>query len=69
MTLIEEALTQTTDTKSCEIGPGATAVVAKMFCELFPGSGKAVVVDDPRTRAVAGERVITLLKDAGVEVA
>ncbi len=69
MTLIEEALTKTTDTKSCEIGPGATGAAAKMFCELFPGSGKAVVVDDPRTRVVAGERVIALLKAAGVEVA
>ena len=69
MTLIEEALTKTTDTKSCEIGPGATAASAKMFGELFPGMGKAVVVDDPRTRAVAGERVIALLKAAGIEVA
>ena len=24
MTMIEEALTQTTDTKACEIGPGVT---------------------------------------------
>ena len=69
MTLIEEALTKTTDTKACEIGPGATGTAAKMFCDLFPGTGKAVVVDDPRTRAVAGERVIALLKAAGVEVA
>ena len=69
MTLIEEALTKTTDTKACEIGPGATGAAAKMFCDLFPGTGKAVVVDDPRTRAVAGERVIALLKAAGVEVA
>ena len=69
MTLIEEALTKTTDTKACEIGPGATGASAKMFCDLFPGTGKAVVVDDPRTRAVAGERVIALLKAAGVEVA
>ena len=68
MTLIEEALTKTTDTKSCEIGPGATAASAKMFGELFPGMGKAIVVDDPRTRAVAGERVIALLKAAGIEV-
>ena len=40
-----------------------------MFGELFPGMGKAIVVEDPRTRAVAGERVIALLKAAGIEVA
>ena len=31
MTMIEEALTQTTDTKACEIGPGATEATAKKF--------------------------------------
>ena len=68
MTLIEEALTQTTDTKACEIGPGATDAAAKMFRELFPEASKAIVVDDPRTRGVAGERVIGLLQDAGIDV-
>ena len=66
--MIEEALTQTTDTKACEIGPGATEVTAKMFRELFPDAEKALVIDDPRTRAVAGERVISLLKSSGLEV-
>ena len=37
MTLIEEALTHTTDTKACEIGPGATDAAAKMFRETFIG--------------------------------
>ena len=50
MTMIEEALTQTTDTKACEIGPGATATVAKMFRELFSEAKKAIVIEDPRTR-------------------
>ena len=68
MTMIEEALTQTTDTKACEIGPGATEASAKMFRELFPDAKKAIVVDDPRTRAVAGERVISLLKALGLGV-
>ena len=69
MTMIEEALTKTTDTKACVIGPGATEAAAKMFGELFPDAKKAIVIDDPRTRAVAGERVIGLLKAAGLEVA
>ena len=69
MTMIEEALTKTTDTKACENGPGATESAAKMFGELFPDAKKAIVIDDPRTRAVAGERVIDLLKAAGLEVA
>ncbi len=68
MTIIEEALTQTTDTKACEIGPGATEAAAKMFCGLFPGAKKAIVIDDPRTRAVAGERVASLLKSSGLDV-
>ena len=69
MTMIEEALTQTTDTKACEIGPGATEAAAQMFGELFPEARKAIVIDDPRTRAVAGARVIGLLRTAGRDVA
>ena len=68
MTMIEEALTQTTDTKACEIGPGAAEASAKMFRALFPDAKKAIVIDDPRTRAVAGERVISLLKALGLGV-
>lgn len=68
MTMIEEALTQTTDTKACVIGPGATDAVARMFGELFPGEKRAVVVDDPRTKSVAGARVGELLRAAGLAV-
>jgi len=68
MTLIEEALTTTTDTKACVIGPGAADAAAKMFGELFPDARKAIVIDDPRTRAVAGERVVAQLAKAGVAV-
>ena len=39
-----------------------------MFRELFPDAKRALVIDDPRTRAVAGERVISLLKASGLEV-
>ena len=69
MSMIEEALKKTTDTKACVIGPGAAAESAKMFRDLFPEAKKALVVEDPRTRAVAGEQVEKLLKDAGVETA
>ncbi len=69
MTLIEEALTRTTDTKACEIGPGAVASAAPMFRGLFPEAKRAVVIDDANTRRVAGEAVIASLKAAGAEVA
>ena len=66
MKLIEEALKHTTDTKACVIRAGATEDSAKMFKELFPDAKKAIVIEDPRTRQVAGERVEGLLKAAGV---
>ena len=67
MSLIDEALKQTTDTKACVIRAGATEDAAKMFKELFPDARKAIIVEDPRTRAVAGARVEELLVAAGVE--
>ena len=68
MNVIEEVLKKATDTKACVIGAGATESAAKMFGELFPATRKAVVVSDPRTRKVAGARVVGLLKASGVEV-
>ena len=68
MTMIEEALARATDTKACVIRAGATDDAAKMFRALFPEARKAVVVEDPRTRAVAGGRVSNLLAAAGVAV-
>ena len=67
--VIEEALEKATDTKACVIGAGATESAAKMFREIFPGAQRAIVVSDPRTRKVAGARVVELLKASGVEVA
>ena len=69
MTLIEMALKKTTDTKACLVGAGATENAAKMFRGIFPRAKKAIVVDDPRTRQVAGARVVELLKRQGVETA
>ena len=69
MTAIEEALRETTDTKACEIGPGAVAAAARMFLELFPGASKALLVDDANTKRVAGDAVASALEAAGVETA
>ena len=68
MNEIEEALKLATDTKACVIGAGATARAAEMFRALFPEAKRAVVVSDPRTRAVAGARVVADLAAAGVAV-
>lgn len=68
MGMVDEALKKATDTKACVIGAGATENAAQMFRGLFPDARKAIVVEDPRTRAVAGARVVDLLRKAGVEV-
>ncbi len=68
MTLVEEALTQTTDTKACKIGPGAVAAAAPMFKDLFPEARSAIIVDDSSTKSVAGDAVAAALKAAGVAV-
>ena len=67
--MIDEILKETPDTKACRLGPGVTEQVAGLFKELFPVAKKALVVDDVNTKRVAGERVIALLKDAGIDVA
>ncbi len=68
MAKIDEALASATDTKACVIGPGAADAAAAMFKELFPGARRAVVVEDPRTKNVAGGRVAASLAAAGLEV-
>ena len=64
---IERALRRATDTKVCEIGEDVLGRTPALFRDGFPGAGRALVVCDPRTRAVAGERVAALLRAAGVE--
>lgn len=66
--MIDKALSRATDTKACVIGDGVLAQTAAMFRAEFPGSNRAMVICDPRTRAAAGERVEALLKESGVEV-
>ncbi|MBR4894179.1 MAG: iron-containing alcohol dehydrogenase, partial [Kiritimatiellae bacterium] len=68
MTMMEEALASASDTKACVVGPGAQNGAAAMFRELFPAEAKAIVIEDPRTKAVAGRNVAALLKEVGVEV-
>jgi len=69
MSMIDEILKETSDTKACRLGPGVTEQVAELFKELFPAAKKALVVDDVNTKRVAGNRVIELLKAAGIETA
>ena len=66
--MMEEALTSATDTKACVVGPGAADGAAAMFRDLFPTAGKVLVVEDPRTKSVAGDNVVSRLKASGVEV-
>ena len=62
------ALANATDTKACVVGPGAADGAAAMFRELFPSDAKAILIEDPRTKSVAGDNVASRLKGAGVEV-
>jgi hypothetical protein len=39
-----------------------------MFRELFPSAAKAIIIDDPRTKSVAGDNVSSRLRGAGIEV-
>lgn len=65
--LIEQALEDATDTKAVLVAPAALDRVAELFGSLFPGRA-AVVIGDERTMQIAGERVITTLEAAAIEV-
>ena len=66
--LIERALKRATDTKACVIGDGVLGETTSLFKEFFPGANRAIVIEDPRTRAAAGERVAEMLRAEGIEV-
>ena len=68
MSMMEEALASATDTKACVVGPGAADGAAAMFRELFPSAGRTAIVEDPRTKSVAGDNVASRLRASGVEV-
>lgn len=65
MTIIEQALERATDTKGLLIAEDAIDGVANMFANMFPNS-RPIVIADPTTWRIAGEKVNTLLKDAGL---
>lgn len=67
MSMMEDALASATDTKECVVGPGAADGAADMFGRLFPSAQKAIVIEDPRTRGVAGEKVVSALRAAGMD--
>ncbi len=66
MDRVQLALSNATQTHALEIGSGVLDKVPQVFKSQFPGK-KAVVVAHAATWAVAGERVDTLLRQAGVE--
>lgn len=66
MTKIEEALERATDTKALTIADGAIGQVAEVFKTMFPGK-RPIVVADSTTWRIAGEKVNTLLKEAGLQ--
>ncbi len=66
--MIERALERATDTKACLIGDGILAETTSLFKRLFDGADRAIVIDDPRTRQAAGEKVEEMLRASGVGV-
>jgi len=66
--LMERALERATDTKACLVGDGVLGETAGLFKTFFPGAERAIVIDDPRTRAAAGEKVAAMLRSQGIEV-
>ena len=68
MTLIEQALSTATDTREFRVGHGILPETADVFKAHFPGK-KAKIVADETTWCVAGERVFSILRDAGVDCA
>ncbi|MBO4263653.1 MAG: sn-glycerol-1-phosphate dehydrogenase [Bacteroidales bacterium] len=67
MDKIEQALLRTTDTKRLLLGSGVLEKVPAMFADLFAGQ-TALVVADAHTWRIAGERIDTLLRAAGIPV-
>ena len=66
--MIKRALGRATDTKACCIGDVVLGDTVAYLREFFPGASRVIAVEDPRTRAAAGERVAEMLRSAGVEV-
>src|SRR5687768_16152064 len=62
---LAEALKSARETRALVVAPGALAQVVEVFRTQFPGQ-RALVVADPRTFQVAGERVLKALADAGL---
>ncbi len=63
---ILDVLPECSDTVAVEIGTGILDRAGALFAETFPG-GRAIVVADTNTWAVAGERVQAALVAAGVD--
>ncbi len=66
-TLITAALNSATDTKNVVSEPGAVEKIPALFLEQF-GGRDAAVVGDERTMDIIGNRVVDILRNAGVDV-
>ena len=66
MNRIEKILANASDTKKLSIGRGVLSQTPEMFARLFPGK-RPIIVADPRTWSVAGEKLQSLLADAGLD--
>jgi len=65
MTRLEKILANASDTKALEIGSGVLDRVTGMFRQLFPGK-RPVIVADPTTYMLAGEKIQLMMRDAGL---
>lgn len=65
---VEEALKLADETKYLKIGENILDQVPAIFKQLFPGK-KAIIVADPNTYGVAGEKVHKYMSEAGLEAA
>lgn len=63
---MEKILASASDTKELAIGRGVLNQAPQMFAALFPGK-RPIIVADPTTWRVAGERLQSLLADAGLD--
>lgn len=68
MTLIEQALSTATDTREFRVGKGILPQTAAVFAKNFPGKTAKIVADETTWR-VAGEKVLAILKNAGIPCA
>lgn len=63
---VEKALQRADETRELIVGTDVLSQTAELFKRQFPGK-RAIVVGDTNTMRVAGNAVVQILKDAGIE--